>query len=133
MTKRIVVIDDSPTVRKTMEMVFLRAGFFVTSYASGIEARRAFVGGYHDALPDVIFVDLEMPYLDGCETIRWLRSYPPLAATTIILISGHESVGARVKGRLAGAQAYLVKPFTPQELLQITHSSLRLSMVCQSG
>ena len=133
MVKRIVVIDDSPTVRKTMEMVFLREGFSVTSYASGMEALRALIGGCHDASPDIIFVDLEVPHLDGYETTRWLRSYPPLAATTIILISGYESIGARVKGRLAGAQAYLVKPFTPQELLQVINASLRLSVTCSPG
>lgn len=133
MSKRIVVIDDSPTVRKTMEMVFLREGFSVTSYASGMEAQRAFVESRHDVSPDIIFVDLEMPHLDGYETTRWLRNYPPLAATTIILISGYESIGARVKGRLAGAQAYLVKPFTAQELFQVINASLRLSVTCSPG
>ncbi len=126
MSTLVMVIDDSPTVRKIIEVSLRREGFDVVSYPDGIEALRAISTGQLDRLPDLLFLDIELPRMNGFEIVRHLRSQSQWDQTVIVILSRHAGVIERLKARLAGTQAYLTKPVTTQMVVHVVTATLGL-------
>jgi twitching motility two-component system response regulator PilG len=119
----VVVIDDSAVVRKIIEIILHRCGIACISYQDGFEALKAFKTG-EDFIPDLIFLDIGLPKIDGYDLLRLLKTSPQFDHTTVVMLSGRDGVLDRLKSRLAGAKGYVTKPFKTQELLSIALSCL---------
>ena len=124
MSTLVMVIDDSPTVRKLLEVSLRRAEIDVVSYPDGIEALRAVSLGQLDRLPDLLFLDLELPRMNGFEVARLLRANPQWNGTVIVMLSRYDGIIHRLKARLAGTQAYLTKPFTTHTIVDVVNTCL---------
>jgi twitching motility two-component system response regulator PilG len=110
---KVLVIDDSKTIRRTAENLLKKAGCEVSTAADGFEA----LGRIVDDRPDVIFVDIMMPRLDGYQTCALIKHNPELRHTPVIMLSSKDGLFDRAKGRIVGAEQYLTKPFTRDEIL----------------
>jgi len=110
---KIMVIDDSKTIRRTAENLLRKAGCEVITATDGFEAL-SLVADHH---PDLIFVDIMMPRLDGYQTCALIKSNKAYSDTPVIMLSSRDGLFDRAKGRLAGSDQYLTKPFTREELL----------------
>ena len=110
---KVLVIDDSKTIRRTAETLLQKAGCDVITAADGFEA----LGKIVDDRPDVIFVDIMMPRLDGYQTCALIKNNQMLRHTPVIMLSSKDGLFDRAKGRMVGAEQYLTKPFTRDELL----------------
>jgi DNA-binding response OmpR family regulator len=121
MRKLIMVIDDSQTVRKIMTTALGREGFAVVSFPDGIEAMR-WLARPDAPVPDVITLDIGLPKLDGYEVARRLKAKPQFSQTVILIISRRDGVIDRLKGRLAGASAYIAKPFKTCDVIAVVKS-----------
>jgi DNA-binding response OmpR family regulator len=119
----VVVIDDSVVVRKIVEVILGRCGIDCISYQDGYEALKAFKTG-EDHIPDLIFLDIGLPKIDGYNLLRLLKTSPHFDHTTVVMLSGRDGMLDRLKSRLAGAKGYVTKPFKTQELLSIALSCL---------
>ncbi|HLJ34513.1 MAG TPA: response regulator [Ktedonobacteraceae bacterium] len=128
MNKLVMVIDDSLTVRKIVEVSLRREGIACISYASGIEAIRSLTK-QQDLVPDVVILDIGLPQVDGYRVARYMKMKHRYRNTTIIILSGHSSVLDRLKGRLSGAKEYLIKPFTTQEMMALVHAYLQIGPI----
>ncbi len=133
MSKLVMVIDDSPTVRKIVEVSLRREGLEVVSFPDGIEALRAVTNRQLDRVPDLVVLDIDLPKMNGYEIARYLRSKPQWSRTVIVILSRHDGVIDRLKARLAGTQAYLTKPFTTQMIVDVVNNSLGLSSAPSSA
>ena len=122
MSKLVIIIDDSLTVRKIMETSLKREGFASVSYPDGIEALRALSEGL--PIPDLVLLDIGLPKMDGYEVARHLKTKQQFGNTPIVMISQRDGMIDRLKGRLAGAKDYITKPFKSQEVMTIVHSHL---------
>ena len=127
MSKLVMVIDDSPTVRKIVEVSLRREGLEVVSFPDGIEALRAITSQQIDHVPDLVVLDIDLPKMNGYEIARYLRSKPQWNRTVIVILSRHDGMIDRLKARLAGTQAYLTKPFTTQMIIDVVNENLGLS------
>jgi len=115
----IVAIDDSITVRTIMETTHRRYGLALHTFADGVEALQWFQ--HHAAvIPSLIYLDVCLPRMDGYDVARLFHRRPHLAAVPILMLSGRDGVLDRLKGRLAGANGYLTKPFRGEEIVQHT-------------
>ena len=121
----ILVIDDSPTVRKILVTCFSRAALRVKDFADGVEALR-WLNAPEGEIPALIYLDLGLPRMDGYEILRWVRTKPELHNTVVIILSARDGILDRLKSRLAGAQAYITKPFRTQDILITTRAALDL-------
>src|SRR5579884_3359272 len=121
MSKLIMLADDSPTIRKIVEVVLSREGYEVVTVPDGVEALRYLLTP-QARLPDLILLDIEMPRLNGYQVALSLRKRPPLAHIPLVMLSRRSGVVDRLKGRLAGAHVYLTKPFTQQQLRSEEHT-----------
>lgn len=126
MSKLVMVIDDSPTVRKIVEVSLRREGLEVVSFPDGIEALRAITNRQIDHVPDLVVLDIDLPKMNGYEIARYLRSKPQWSRTVIVILSRHDGMIDRLKARLAGTQAYLTKPFTTQMIVDVVNNNLGL-------
>jgi CheY-like chemotaxis protein len=108
----ILVAEDSMTILAMVSSRLTRAGYEVVTATRGDEALR-FVQENH---PRLALLDVEMPGLDGVEVTRQIRADPALAGTLIVLLTGHSEESEIAAGLAAGADAYLTKPFSPQDL-----------------
>jgi twitching motility two-component system response regulator PilG len=110
---RILVIDDSNTIRKSAEMFLRQAGYEVFLAEDGFDA----LAKISDHEPQVIFVDIMMPRLDGYQTCALIKQNPTLRSTPVIMLSSKDGIFDRARGRLAGSDRYLTKPFTREGLI----------------
>jgi twitching motility two-component system response regulator PilG len=110
---RVLVIDDSKTIRRTAESLLSRAGCDVVTASDGFEA----LGKLIDYRPNLVFVDVMMPRLDGYHTCALIKNNASLRDTPVIMLSSKDGLFDRARGRLVGAEQYLAKPFTRDELL----------------
>lgn len=118
---RILVIDDSRTIRRTAETLLEKAGYDVRLAEDGFEA----LGKLVEFKPDLVFVDIMMPRLDGYRTCALIKGNPALRHTPVVMLSSKDGLFDRARGRLVGAQQYLSKPFTGDELLDAVRANLR--------
>jgi len=126
MNKLVMVIDDSLTVRKIVEVSLRREGIDCVSYANGIEAISSLTR-QPDLVPDMIILDIGLPKMDGYAVAQYIKMKPQYQDTVIMILSGHSSTLDRLKGRLSGAKEYLTKPFTTQNMLALVREHLRIS------
>src|SRR5215469_16148496 len=99
----VVVIDDSVVVRKIVEIILGRCGITCMSYQDGYEALKAFKTG-EDYIPDLIFLDIGLPKIDGYDLLRLMKTSPQFDHTSVVMLSGRDGVLDRLKSRLAGAK-----------------------------
>ncbi len=124
--KFIMVIDDSPTVRKIIETCLRREDFDVRSFTDGVEAMRWITNDPEARIPDLVLLDINLPKMDGYEVARRFKTKPIFNNTIIIMLSRRDSVIDRLKGRLAGAKDYITKPFKTQEIVSIIKEQLNV-------
>ena len=110
---KVMVIDDSKTIRRTAENLLKKAGCEVLTAVDGFEALSKIV----DDEPDVIFVDIMMPRLDGYQTCALIKNNTSFKDTPVIMLSSKDGLFDKARGRIVGSQQYLTKPFTREELL----------------
>ncbi len=126
MSKFIMVIDDSPTVRKIIETCLRREEFDVRGFTDGVEAMRWITNDSEARIPDLVLLDIGLPKMDGYEVARRLKAKPMFNNTIIVMLSRRDGVIDRLKGRLAGAKDYITKPFKTQELVAIIQEQLNV-------
>ncbi len=110
---KIMVVDDSKTIRRTAETLLKKAGCEVITAIDGFEALSKIV----DNKPHVIFIDIMMPRLDGYQTCALIKHNRDYKATPVIMLSSKDGLFDRARGRIVGSEEYLTKPFTKDELL----------------
>ncbi len=110
---KVMVIDDSKTIRRTAETLLKKAGCDVITATDGFEALSVIA----DSKPDIIFVDIMMPRLDGYQTCALIKNNKDFKNTPVIMLSSKDSLFDRARGRVVGSDQYLTKPFTKDELL----------------
>lgn len=109
---KVMVIDDSKTIRRTAEMLLQRVGCEVVTAVDGFEA----LAKIADHKPDLIFIDVMMPRLDGYQTCAIVKNNKDFADTPIIMLSSKDGLFDKARGRIVGADDYLTKPFSKDEL-----------------
>jgi twitching motility two-component system response regulator PilG len=124
MSKLVMIVDDSLIVRKIIETSLKREGFESISFSDGIEVLRAITEQRFRRIPDLVVLDIGLPKMDGYEFARRLKSKPQFNHTVIIMLTSHDGVIDRLKGRLAGAKEYIVKPFRTQDVISAIHTHL---------
>ncbi len=110
---KILVIDDSKTIRRTAETLLTKEGCTVFTAIDGFDA----LSKIADHQPDLIFVDIMMPRLDGYETCSLIKHNKVFRSTPVIMLSSNDGLFDRARGRIVGSEQYLTKPFTKVELL----------------
>ncbi len=110
---KILVIDDSKTIRRTAETLLTKEGCQVFTAIDGFDA----LSKIADHQPDLIFVDIMMPRLDGYETCSLIKHNKMFRETPVIMLSSKDGLFDRARGRIVGSEQYLTKPFTKDELL----------------
>ncbi len=110
---KVMVIDDSNTIRRSAEIFLMQAGCEVILAEDGFDA----LAKIADHQPDVIFVDIMMPRLDGYQTCALIKKNSRFRSTPVIMLSSKDGLFDRARGRLVGSDEYLTKPFTKDTLL----------------
>jgi len=116
----ILIVDDSASVRKLVELTLRRSGYSVISAVSGVSALATLA----ETRPDLILLDVMLVSLDGFQLCRAIRHHPDFTDIPIIILSGRESEADRQTGLDAGVDAYLTKPFKPNQLTSIVRQLL---------
>src|SRR5450755_2404511 len=122
-SRLVMVIDDSPTVRKIVETCLRREGFEVESFPDGVAAIR-WLARPDACIPALVILDINLPKMDGYEVARHFKSDPRLKQTVVVMLSRRDGVVERLKGRLVGAKDYLVKPFKTQDIVAVAETYL---------
>lgn len=110
---KVMVIDDSNTIRRSAEIFLNQAGCEVILAQDGFDA----LAKITDHEPDVVFVDIMMPRLDGYQTCSLIKHNKVFRNTPVIMLSSKDGLFDRARGRIVGSEQYLTKPFTKDELL----------------
>ena len=110
---KVMVIDDSKTIRRTAETLLKKAGCVVVTATDGFDA----LAKIADNQPNIIFVDIMMPRLDGYQTCALIKNNNSYRETPVIMLSSKDGLFDRAKGRVVGSDHYLTKPFSKDELL----------------
>ena len=111
----VLVVDDSPTIRRILGLTLERAGYRVIAEANGQSA----LDRLKDLVPRVVLLDIAMPDLDGYEVCKRIKQDPRTTAVPVIMLSGKGAFFDKVKGHMAGATEYLTKPFETPEVLAV--------------
>ncbi len=117
---KILVVDDSKTIRRTAETLLTKEGCQVFTAIDGFDA----LSKIADHQPDLIFVDIMMPRLDGYETCSLIKHNKMFKETPVIMLSSKDGLFDRARGRIVGSEQYLTKPFTKDELLGAVSNQL---------
>ena len=110
---KVMVIDDSKTIRRSAETLLKKVGCEVVTAVDGFEALAKIT--VHK--PDIIFVDIMMPRLDGYQTCALIKNNQTFKATPVIMLSSKDSIFDRARGRIVGSEEYLTKPFSKEDLI----------------
>ncbi len=118
---KVMVIDDSNTIRRSAEIFLKQAGCEVILAEDGFDA----LSKIADHAPAIIFCDIMMPRLDGYQTCSLIKKNPKFSATPVVMLSSKDGLFDRARGRMVGSDEYLTKPFTKDSLLKTvaTHSN----------
>ena len=117
---RVMVIDDSKTIRRSAENLLTKAGCEVATVNDGFEALSAVV----EFKPHLIFMDVMMPRLDGYQACALIKHNASFRKTPVIMLSSKDGLCDKAKGRVVGSEEYLTKPFTRDELLDAIRSHM---------
>lgn len=112
---KVMVIDDSRTIRRTAETLLQKEGYQVISATDGFEALSMIA----DNKPDLIFLDVMMPRLDGYQTCALLKHHQVFRHTPVVMLSSKDGLFDRARGRIVGSDSYITKPFTRDELMAV--------------
>jgi len=110
---KVMVIDDSKTIRRSAETLLKKVGCEVVTAIDGFEA----LAKITEHKPDIIFVDIMMPRLDGYQTCALIKNNQNFKATPVIMLSSKDSIFDRARGRIVGSEKYLTKPFSREDLI----------------
>ena len=110
---KVMVIDDSNTIRRSAEIFLVQAGCKVILAEDGFDA----LAKISDHQPDVIFVDILMPRLDGYQTCALIKNNREFKSTPVVMLSSKDGLFDKAKGRIVGSDRYITKPFSKEELL----------------
>jgi twitching motility two-component system response regulator PilG len=113
-TYKVLVIDDSNTIRRSAEIFLKQGGHEVLLAEDGFDA----LSKVNDYQPDLIFCDILMPRLDGYQTCAIIKRNARFSQVPVVMLSSKDGVFDKARGRMVGAQDYLTKPFTKDQLLQ---------------
>ena len=112
---KVLVIDDSSTIRRSAEIFLKQSGHEVLLADDGFDA----LAKIRDHQPDVIFCDIMMPRLDGYQTCAIIKRNPRFANVPVVMLSSKDGVFDKARGRMVGSDDYLTKPFTKEQLLRV--------------
>ena len=118
---KVLVVDDSKTIRRTAETLLSKEGCEVYTAVDGFDAL-AKIADHH---PDIIFVDIMMPRLDGYQTCALIKHNKVFKSTPVIMLSSKDGLFDRARGRIVGSEQYLTKPFTRDELLSAIETHVK--------
>ena len=110
---KVMVIDDSKTIRRTAETLLTKVGCEVVTATDGFDA----LAKIADTKPAIIFVDIMMPRLDGYQTCALIKNNSEFKSTPVVMLSSKDGIFDKAKGRIVGSDRYLTKPFSKDELL----------------
>lgn len=119
----ILMVDDSPTIRKLVSITLSKYGHEVVCASNGLDA----LNKLKEVVPDLILSDISMPHMDGYQLCKMIRSNSILKQVPIIMLSGKDGIFDKLRGRMVGATAYITKPFEIDGLLQL------IDMHCQQA
>lgn len=119
----VMIIDDSPTVRAVIEASLRRHGFRITSFGDGLAAMGALARGEVE-VPHLLLLDIGLPRMDGYEVARILRSKADFGQTTLVMLTAHDGMLDRLRGKLVGASEYITKPFNVRYVVDVVRSYL---------
>ncbi len=111
---KVLVIDDSNTIRRSAEIFLRQGGHEVVLAEDGFEA----LAKVNDHVPELIFCDILMPRLDGYQTCAIIKRNPRFASVPVIMLSSKDGLFDKARGRMVGSEDYLTKPFTKEQLLR---------------
>ena len=112
---KVMVIDDSKTIRKSAESLLTKEGCEVLTANDGFEA----LAKIAEHQPDLIFIDIMMPRLDGYQTCALIKNNRLFKSTPVIMLSSKDSIFDKARGKIVGSEQYLTKPFTRDDLLGV--------------
>lgn len=110
---KVLVIDDSKTIRRSAENLLTKEGYDVITATDGFDA----LAKIADSRPEIIFVDIMMPRLDGYQTCALIKNNSEFKATPVVMLSSKDGLFDKAKGRIVGSDQYITKPFSREELL----------------
>ncbi len=110
---KVMVIDDSKTIRRSAENLLAKAGCAVVTATDGFDA----LAKIADTHPEIIFVDIMMPRLDGYQTCALIKNNSEFKTTPVVMLSSKDGLFDKAKGRIVGSDRYITKPFSKEELL----------------
>lgn len=111
---KVMVVDDSETIRRTAETLLKREGYQVVTAEDGFQALSKIV----DNNPDIIFLDIMMPRLDGYQTCSVIKNNQKFMSTPVVMLSSKDGIFDKARGKLVGSEHFMTKPFTREELLE---------------
>ena len=120
---KVLVIDDSNTIRRSAEIFLRQGGHEVLLAEDGFDA----LAKVNDHAPELIFCDILMPRLDGYQTCAIIKRNPRFAHVPVIMLSSKDGLFDKARGRMVGSQDYLTKPFTKEQLLRAVESFRRVA------
>ena len=118
---KVMVVDDSVTIRRTAETLLKREGYVVITADDGFEALPKIV----DNRPDIIFLDIMMPRLDGYQTCSVIKNNSLFKGIPVVMLSSKDGVFDKARGKLVGSEQFVTKPFTKEDLLEAIHQYVR--------
>lgn len=110
---KVLVIDDSKTIRKSAENLLTKEGYDVITATDGFDA----LAKIADSRPGIIFVDIMMPRLDGYQTCALIKNNSEFKTTPVVMLSSKDGLFDKAKGRIVGSDQYITKPFSKDELI----------------
>jgi twitching motility two-component system response regulator PilG len=119
---KVLVIDDSNTIRRSAEIFLKQGGYEVLLAEDGFDA----LSKVNDHSPDLIFCDILMPRLDGYQTCAIIKRNAKFSGVPVIMLSSKDGLFDKARGRMVGSQDYLTKPFTKDQLLQAVQTHRRV-------
>jgi twitching motility two-component system response regulator PilG len=122
---KVMVIDDSNTIRRSAEIFLKQSGCTVVLAEDGFDA----LAKVADTQPDVVFCDILMPRLDGYQTCAMIKKSPRFKDTPVVMLSSKDGLFDRARGRMVGSDQYLTKPFTKESLLKTVTEYARKPVV----
>lgn len=111
---KVMIIDDSKTIRRTAEALLQKEGCEVITAVDGFDALSKIV----ETNPDIIFVDIMMPRLDGYQTCAMIKNHPQYSEKPVIMLSSKDGLFDMARGRIVGSNEYLTKPFSKDDLFE---------------
>ena len=124
---KVLVIDDSNTIRRSAEIFLRQGGHEVVLAEDGFDA----LSKVNDHDPELIFCDILMPRLDGYQTCAIIKRNPRFAQVPVIMLSSKDGLFDKARGRMVGSEEYLTKPFTKEQLLKAVESFRRSAQASQ--